>query len=142
MATAVSTFTWVSQETPLKAYLGISSGDLDTQLQLWLEAAAKACDAYCGWYYTDDDDEQVDETPTDPSAEPDIKLGVYEYVAAYMGVAVGVPRGRRNAKTGAIAEAYAGGSQGAVPADVALATAAPHWDDHVYRIRLGGMANR
>jgi len=138
MATAVETFTWVVYETLLKAYLGIVGTGEDAQLQPWLEAAAKDCDRFCGWKYTDFDGEEVDETPDDPSADPEITLGIYEWVRVMRATWTARPLGLKAGRVGAHSETYASGSAGIVPLKIARAHAEEHWAESNYNPLIAG----
>lgn len=139
MATAADTFTWADYGTPIKAWLGVSGSSEDVVLQSLLEAAAVDCDNFCGWYYTDEDDEIVDQTPTDPGAEPMIKLGVYEWVKAaramYSSPAAG---GVTVVKTGQLSESYGNNPAGVNAINLARRAAYPLWESAVYApLRMG-----
>lgn len=139
MATAAASFTWAAQATALKAWLGVVGSSEDVLLQSLLEAAAVDCDNFCGWYYTDEDDELVDQTPTDPTLQPMIKLGVYEWVKAaramYSSPAAG---GVASARTGQLQENYQGGVLGINGIKLARRAAYPLWESSVYRaLRMG-----
>lgn len=137
MATAASTFTWASYGTALKAYLGVSGSSEDTNLELWLAAAAEDCDDYCGWYWTDEDDELRDETPDTHSNKT--KLGIYEWVRAYRSYVLrgaGVRVGVIEIKTGPLKEKYgSGGDDGMM---LARQAAAGLWQAGIYDVTLAG----
>ena len=77
MATAVDTYNFADDGVALKAYLGITGGAEDTNLTLWIDAAAQDCDEHLkGEDFIDDDD-------VDISHPAGIRLGIYEWVRAY-----------------------------------------------------------
>lgn len=136
MATAADTFTWATFEAELRAYVGLATGE-DANLELWLGAAAADCDNFCGWYYLDDDDVQVDETPsvaewgTLAASQPLIKLGVYEWVkAAYLLYVSPAAGGLKVVKTDRLQESYQGGDKGITLTKLARATAHDCWQQY------------
>jgi hypothetical protein len=137
MATAASTFTWEAFEDALKAFLGLTGDDSENDnLQLWLAAAAADLDLVAGWYYTDPDtDELVDETPTDPSADALLKLGIFLWVRVIRALH-GSPAeaGITSVKTGVLSESYgAGGLTGYMQARRA---ALPLWGSAIHNLLL------
>lgn len=135
MATAASKFTFVDTKVALKAYLGIDGVAEDDNLELWLTAAAVDCDNYCGWYYTDASDVLQDHTPDDPSVEPLIRMGVFEWVsAAHAMHASAASKGVAMAKTGALQEAYQGGVGGINAPMLARRVAYPLWTSAVHNL--------
>ncbi len=110
MASALSKFTWADHKEALRAYvgLGVSTAE-DTNLELWLAAAATDLDELAGWIYTDADDEEIDVSPADPSANASWKLGIYEWVKAFR-ASYGSPasEGAKVVKTGQLQESYTG----------------------------------
>lgn len=139
MATAVETFTWDPHEAALKLWLGITGTAEDTHLTLWLAAAAKDCDDFCGWKFTNLDGDEVDATPTDPSANPLITLGIYEWVAAARAMKTSeASKGIQAARTGPISTQYAGGVSGMNAAVLARRVTAPFWAGSVYNPLLMG----
>lgn len=134
MATAASTFTWATHETALKAFLGLTGdSSYDAELQLYLEAAAVDCDKFCAWYYTDEDDEQVDETPTDPAAEPLVKLGIYAWARAALACHLSAAdSGATMVKTGQLQESYGNRVGGLTPVVAGRRAAEPLWAPHAH----------
>ena len=112
MATAASKFTWADFEDPLKSFLGVSGDTEDDNLQLWLAAAAADLDLVAGWYYTDPvTEELVDETPTDPSANALLKIGIFVWVQAIRALHNSpATTGITAVKTGALSESYGKGA--------------------------------
>jgi len=139
MPTAAATYTWADYETSLKAYLGMA-GDAtrDAQLEPLLLAAAIDLDDFAGWYYTDTDDEQVDETPTAAewtAGKPMLDLGIYEWVKAALAMFdSAASEGVQSVKTGALSEQYQGGVGGLSVARLARRAARPLWSSAVTNI--------
>ncbi len=129
MASALSKFTWGEHKVAVRAYVGIGvSTDEDTNLELWLAAAATDLDELAGWIYTDADGDAVDDSPTDPSANASWKLGVYEWVKAFRAVqASPVADGLAQVKTGGLSEVYQGGVSGLQAVVNARRSALPFW---------------
>ena len=75
MATLADTYDWDTDETSLKAHLGVSSTAEDDQIQRWYETAIAIGDQVLQNDFTDSDDADI----THPAA---IRLGLYEYVRA------------------------------------------------------------
>ncbi len=129
MASALSKFTWADHKEALRAYvgLGVSTAE-DTNLELWLAAAATDLDELAGWIYTDADDEEIDVSPADPSANASWKTGIYEWVKAFRAVHTSpVADGVASVKTGALNEVYQGGVAGLQAHRNARRSALPFW---------------
>ena len=136
MATAADTFTWPDFKTPLKAFLGVSGTSEDDNLTLWLAAAAADLDIVAGWYYTDPvTGEAVDETPTDPSANALLKLGVFQWVKVIRALHDSpAEAGLTSVKTGALSESY---GKGALTGYLQARRAAiPLWGSAIYNLLL------
>ena len=129
MASAVSKFTWDDHKVDVRAYVGLGEAtDEDTNLELWLAAAATDLDYLAGWIYTDANDEAVDVSPDDPSANASWRLGVYEWVKAFRAVFDSpVADGLASVKTGALSEVYQGGVAGLQAQINARRSALPFW---------------
>lgn len=141
MTTAAATYTWATFGTALKSYLGIADASEDTELTLFLAAAAVDLDDYVGWYYLDADDEQVDETPTVAewgtvgAGKPMLTLGIYEWVRAARAMFNSpASEGTQSVKTGALSEVYQGGPAGLSIEILARRAALPMWSSTVYNL--------
>lgn len=128
MAKAADTFTWALHEASLKAYLGITGDGENVLLERWLASAAADCDRFMKWYYTDEDGDTVDLTPTDPSSNPLIEQGVYEWVRVFRQVSTSVPMGVKGAKQGTVSISVSGGVNGQAALHSARAAAEGFWE--------------
>ena len=139
MTVAADVYTWADYEAGLKAYFGLTGDSSeDATLRPFLEAAAIDLDDYVGWYYTDDDDEIVDESPTDAewtAGKPMLTLGIYEWVRAARAMfASAASEGVQSVKTGALSEVYQGGGGGMSIEILARRAALPMWSSTVYNL--------
>jgi len=122
VATAVSTYTWAEYKTDIKSYLGISGDDEDTELTVWLTAAAEDFDDFTNNTFVDDAGEDI----THPTK---VWLGIAEWVrAARERHQWTVSSGIKSVRTGALSESYGDRTQA-----IALARAAayPWWVTYV-----------
>lgn len=130
MATAVDTYTFAAEGAALKTYLGITGTAEDTNLTLWLAAAARKCDNLLkGEDFVDDDGNDV--------AHPaGIRLGVYEWVRAFRTWFQSERQSDLTQRTtGPLRETYRADRVGA---QVATEAAAHHWNDEAKDITLWG----
>jgi len=133
MATAASTYTWAAYEALLKAYLGIADTSEDTELEIWLEAAASDCDDFLGWYYTDENDDLQDHTPA--THKPGVRLGIYEWVKEIRKYHKRTPgAGVAEVQTSVLKEKYLA----ATGVELARRVAGELWQPSVYNVSLMG----
>lgn len=130
MATAVDTYTFAAEGAALKLYLGITGTAEDTNLELWLDAAARKCDNLLKG------EDFVDEDDVDIPHPAGIRLGVYEWVRAFrQWFKTNRQADTTQKTTGPLRETFRADQVGVT---LATSAAAHHWLDESDDISLWG----